>query len=56
MDKFASAILILWFVIGMIGAVLQNEHGYWRALMFGVMGPFAFKRRSIVTRNEDRSR
>ncbi len=44
MDKVATAVVILWFVIGMAAAILRNERSYWRALMFGAMGPFAIKR------------
>ncbi len=42
MDNVATAVVILWFVIGMAGAIFRNERGYWRGLMFGAMGPFAF--------------
>ncbi len=53
MDKVAAAVVILWFAIGMAGAILRNEHGYWRALMFGIMGPFAIRRTSPVTREAE---
>ncbi len=39
----ATVVVTLWFIIGMAGAIARNESGYWRALMFGAMGPFALK-------------
>jgi hypothetical protein len=27
----------------MAAAILRNEEGYWRVLMFGAMGPFALR-------------
>ncbi len=53
MDKVATAVVILWFIIGMASAILRNEHGYWRALLFGLMGPFAIRRTSTVTPPEE---
>ncbi len=40
-----SAVVIVWFIIGWSAAILPNEHGYWRALMFGAMGPFELRDR-----------
>jgi hypothetical protein len=52
MDHLVAAVGILWFVIGMASAILRNEHGYWRALMFGAMGPFAIRRKVSSVRRE----
>ncbi len=42
MPYLADGIVILWFVVGMAGAILRDECGYWRALMFGAMGPMSW--------------
>jgi uncharacterized membrane protein YiaA len=52
MDHLLTAVGILWFVIGMASAILQNERGYWRALMFGAMGPFAIRRKTSAVKRE----
>jgi hypothetical protein len=53
MDKVATAVVILWFVIGMAGAILRNERGYWRALMFGAMGPLALRNLAATCEAEE---